>query len=187
MISGPANTRPPNTVFDPRLKSSPTHELLAILDTVGEMVDIQIRTFTGISLRSMGKVGFRITQVIAVILIVILISIVGRSFIAQVQSMDFSTHSPLWRYVFCVGLTAVALTIGLALSDWKSAHKLSYGFCEVLFGIAMSASTLYEMWGNARLAKWLALMSAIYIISRGISNARESLPAASTPALAQVT
>jgi len=96
---GPAANKFPGPPFPgPPLKKGNTHELLAIFDIVGEMVDTQIRAFTGISLRAMGKVGFRITQIIAVILVVILISIVGRSFVAYVESIDFKAQSPGCRF-----------------------------------------------------------------------------------------
>lgn len=155
--------------------------LIKILDAVAGAIDTQLHTFTGVSLRAFGKVGVRITEVLASVLLAILIGYVGQSVIqsviAQIRSIDFGAlkaHPVLLHYLLGGVLTPVVAVVGAGLSSWKSSRQLSYGVVETLFGMAFSFAILAHLSPNSEFSKWFALGSAIYVISRGIENASKA-------------
>jgi hypothetical protein len=160
------------------MRESTRKSLIAILDAVAEAIDKALLPWLGFRLWGLGKTGVRVTEVLAGLLFAFLTGSFIQSLLVRLRSIDFS---PLKAHPYAAagGLMFVAFLVGTGLSIWKSSHQLSYGLGEILFGMVMSFSALFSALINTGsraelFSKMLALISAIYIISRGVNNASES-------------
>lgn len=160
------------------MRESIRKSLIAILDAAAEGIDKALQPWLGFRLWGLGKIGVRITEVLAGLLFAYLIAIFTQSLFAWLRSLDFSGLKA-HPYVAAGGLMFVAFLAGTGLSIWKSSHQLSYGLGEVMFGMVLSFSALFSALVNMQsrpefFSKSLGLISAIYIISRGVNNASEA-------------
>ena len=76
-------------------------------------------------------------------------------------------------------ITTAVLLIGISAFWIKREWQMQYGIGEIIFGVATAYHTAAGLaLKDAMLARWTALIAAVYVVSRGMSNimaARESL------------
>ena len=87
--------------------------------------------------------------------------------------------------ISAVLLSILVFGFGWVLSLWKQRHLWSYGAIEAAFGLVWSFNNLLYISPTFALAKVLAAVSGVYIISRGFNNIADSrrLPVSSKAAL----
>jgi hypothetical protein len=77
-------------------------------------------------------------------------------------------------YTFAAIMSVFVLLAGATLSFWKRKHILSYSTMEAAFGMTFSFNSLLYLPPNYDISRLLAVLSGIYIVSRGFNNMAES-------------
>jgi hypothetical protein len=85
-----------------------------------------------------------------------------------------SEWAPQHLWAAATIIAASALTIGLLLAYWKRRQLLLYGVFEVLFGALTTLQVGLTLWPNGETSKFVAIGSALYVISRGAGNVADA-------------
>jgi hypothetical protein len=64
----------------------------------------------------------------------------------------------------------LTLAVGCFLAFWKRKQLFVYSIWEIVFGSLSAGLTAYVHWPNGETAKFVALGSALYVVSRGADN-----------------
>jgi hypothetical protein len=72
-------------------------------------------------------------------------------------------------------IAILAMAIGWLLAYWKRRQQFMYSIAEISFGIFSAFQVARVLWPNGEIAKFVALASAIYVVSRGVGNLNEAL------------
>jgi hypothetical protein len=76
--------------------------------------------------------------------------------------------------IIALFLAFIAVGLGLLTSLWKYRALRSYGVGEIMFGALLSFNALLHLAPSFDFAKLFAVGTAIYVVSRGFNNFRDS-------------
>ena len=86
-----------------------------------------------------------------------------------------STWAPANPTVTVPVITVAAVAGGMGLAIWKRSQLLTYGLYEIAFGTVAIVQVVPTLWPTGEIAKFVALGSALYVISRGVGNCIDAM------------
>lgn len=81
-----------------------------------------------------------------------------------------STWAPAHLRISVAVLTAIAFFLGLFFALWKKQQLFTYSIAEISFALFTIFQIGLHLWPQGRLADFVALGSALYVVSRGFGN-----------------
>ncbi|MBI2681400.1 MAG: hypothetical protein HYX25_10405 [Candidatus Solibacter usitatus] len=69
----------------------------------------------------------------------------------------------------------LAFVLGCLLAFWKRRQLFVYGVAEVVFGVFSAFQIALLLWPNGDPGKFVALASALYVVSRGAGNVADAV------------
>jgi hypothetical protein len=113
---------------------------------------------------------------VLVICIVMIILALGVHFRAQLAGTRLiSIWAPAHISIMAGAIGAAALIIGSLLAWWKKKQLFVYGVSEIVFGIFSAFEIGLALFPNRELSQFIALASAMYVVSRGAGNLLDAL------------
>jgi hypothetical protein len=125
-------------------------------------------------------VAARVTLLLRWAEVAVIIGIVAAAWLAIAFRLEIA-RTPLIASWAPQHKTEAALTVGVLtmitgciLAFWKKRQLFVYGIWEIVFGTFSAFQTALVLWPNGEIGKFVALASALYVVSRGAGNVSDA-------------
>ena len=81
-----------------------------------------------------------------------------------------ATWAPGHLRITVTTITLAAFVLGFVIALWKKKQLFTYGIAEIAFALFTIFQIALHLWPLGRLADFVALGSALYVVSRGFGN-----------------
>ena len=121
------------------------------------------------------KFLLRWVEIIIIVGLVALSAVVVGNRYAIAQTWLISQWAPANLGKAATIVSLLAVIAGTVLALWKRSQLFTYSLGEIVFGAFSSFWVAYSLWPDGGVAKFAALGSALYVISRGWGNLIDAL------------
>jgi hypothetical protein len=164
-----------HTVQIPLLKLEPAIQLVVGIERKG--LDLIVRTTTGV--KDIAEASVTLTLRWAEFVVIVAVTLLASLSVEFRHQIAATWIVAIWAPHNLVKAAAIVsaavLAMGCLLAYWKGKQLFVYGVWEIVFGTWSAFQSALALWPHGETAKFVALASSIYVVSRGAGNVQQAV------------